>query len=117
MRCLPSFSSQPDPLDFIERQALFATIIKLGGTGAFVGGHGLGVLEGPAIFQIRRNPCRPKSMATDWGLDTCGFGPSADHAPGIGLPMGCSASTSAFQPLAVQNSQALRCSPIPAAAI
>jgi hypothetical protein len=28
-------------LDLIERQALFTTIIKLGGAGAFVGSHGL----------------------------------------------------------------------------
>ncbi len=42
--------SQPDPFDFVERQAFLAAVVELGGTGAFVGGHGLGVLERSTIF-------------------------------------------------------------------
>jgi hypothetical protein len=37
-------ASQPDALDFIERQAFLGAIIKLGSAGAFVSGHGLRVL-------------------------------------------------------------------------
>jgi hypothetical protein len=42
-------SSQPDALDLIEhqRQAFLGTIVELGGAGALVRGHRLGVLERP----------------------------------------------------------------------
>src|SRR5216683_732783 len=80
-----SLPSQPDALDLVECQGFLATIIELGGAGAFVRGHRLRMLERPAILQIRRNAGRAEGMAADRRFDAGGDRTPAHHPPGVGL--------------------------------
>jgi hypothetical protein len=83
--CSINLSLQPNALDLIEREAFLGPIVKLGRSGAFVRSHRLGVLERPAILQIRRDAGCSKGMAADGRLDAGSVGSPADHAPGVGL--------------------------------
>jgi hypothetical protein len=49
-----------DPLDFIERDLIAGTVIELGCARAFVGGHGLGVFQRAAGFQVGRDAGGPE---------------------------------------------------------
>jgi hypothetical protein len=93
-------------------------VIELGGAGAFMRRHRLGVLKSSAIFQVCRDPGRTESIAADRRLDASGLRPATEHAP-AGRPVfiGCWASMLAFQPSGVRNSHCLRSSPMPVAAM
>lgn len=66
-------------------------IIELRGPGGRVIGHGRGVLQRTAIFQIGRDPRRAKGMVANRRLDSGGECPPAHHGMGIGLRQGIAA--------------------------
>ena len=57
--------SDRHPLDLIERDLVAGAVVELGGPWAFVGGHGLGVFEGAARFEIGGDLGRPEGVTAD----------------------------------------------------
>src|SRR3954453_13516294 len=79
-----SRTSQPDPLDLVEGDGLAAAVVELGGAGAGVGGHLLGVLEQAAVLEVGGDAARPPGVAADPGGDAGGSGTAAGHAVDVG---------------------------------
>jgi len=79
--CSPSEdgTSDSNSFDFIERKLLSRSVIELSGPGRFVVRDGLGVLERPAILQIRRDTGSPEGVATGGIGEGGGLRPPLDH--------------------------------------
>ena len=61
-----------DPLDFVERDRVGRSILELRGFGRGVRRNLLGVLEGPAVRQIRGDSGRPKRVTAGRGREPRG---------------------------------------------
>ena len=72
-----------DPLDLVESNVISGPIIEFCGVGAFMRGHGLRVFQRTAVFEIRRDPGRPKCMATDPNACAEIGRATLNHAPGV----------------------------------
>src|SRR3954452_24550626 len=84
-RALGNSLSQPDPFHLILSETLLRTVVKLGGSRAFVRRHFLRVLERAAGGEIGGDAGRPERVAADRRGNTGRSGATPDHAPGIGL--------------------------------
>ena len=60
----------PDPLYLIEAEFLAPAIIELRPVRAGVVLYLRGLLQRPTIFQIRRDPGRPKTVVAEFGRDS-----------------------------------------------
>jgi hypothetical protein len=78
--------SQPDPFDFLLREAFLRSVVKFGRARAFMRGHCLRVFERAAVAEIGGDPGRAKRVVADRRHDARGCRPPADHAPGVFLP-------------------------------
>jgi hypothetical protein len=74
---------EPDPLHLVLREPLARAIVKVGRAPAFMRRHFLRVLERAAIGGISRNPCGPKRVIADRGIDAGRLCSPADHEPGV----------------------------------
>src|SRR5271155_4546514 len=75
--------SDCDPLHLVERDLVTRAVVKLGGARAFVCGHGLGVLERAAGFEIGGDPGGAEDVATKFDLEA-GIGRApTNHAIGV----------------------------------
>src|SRR4051794_10945073 len=54
--------SNHDPFDLIQRDLVTGPVVKLGCPRRLVSGNGLGIFDGPAVFQERRDPCGSKRV-------------------------------------------------------
>jgi hypothetical protein len=77
-----------NPLHLIEANVVAPAIVELGGAGRGMVRHGRGVFEGAAVFEIRGDSGRPKSVVADLGFDAGGPGAADDHRIGVGLGQG-----------------------------
>ena len=75
--------SDRDPLDFIERNLVLPTVIKLGCPRRLMVGDLLRDFEFTAVLQIRRDPGRAEGMIADARLDAGRFRAPADDAVGV----------------------------------
>jgi hypothetical protein len=75
--------SKYDPFDLIERDLVVAAVVELGGAGALVRRHLLGVFEQPAIQEIDRYPGRAERVAPRLGGDPRRERPPHDHPPRV----------------------------------
>src|SRR5690348_15274723 len=64
-RLLVGSGSNLDPLDLIERDLVAGAVVELGGARAFVRGHGLGVFESAAGFEIGGDASRAEHIAAE----------------------------------------------------
>jgi hypothetical protein len=63
-------------------------VVELGCAGGGVISHRCRILQGAAVFQIRRNPGRAEAMVADPGIDAGRSGAALDHGVGIGAGKG-----------------------------
>ncbi len=69
--------SNPDPLDFIQRDAIDAPVIELGCLGVRVAGQVLGRFDPSlGILQVRSDSRRPKRVIADIRRNSCRPGTS-----------------------------------------
>jgi hypothetical protein len=89
-------TSDPNPLDLIERDFVAAPVVEAGRARALVIGHLLRDLELAPVLEVSRDAGGAKSVAADFGLDPGRQRPPTNHAPHIGLhhrPVGQLAGT------------------------
>src|SRR5437763_5374946 len=110
-------TSLPNPLYLVLGEPLLRAVVELGRARAFMRGHGLRVFERTAIAEIGGDAGGTKCMIADRRHDAGGGRAPADHAPGVGLRLGCSVSTVALCRGLVRNNQPLRSSAMQAASM
>jgi hypothetical protein len=79
------WASEPNPLDLVLGQPFLRSVIKFCRPGTLVRSHLLGVLERPAIREVRGDPGRSECMIANRRVDPRRGRAPADHAPGGGL--------------------------------
>src|SRR5271154_2178149 len=70
-------------LDLIERDLVVGAIVKLGGAGTLVSGHGLGVFERAAIIEVGGYSGRAEGVITHRRRNTGAPRAALQHAPGV----------------------------------
>lgn len=98
----PTRGSDSNALDLVQGQFVVGAVVELGGAGRFVRGNLLGLLDGAAVLQVRRDAGRAEGVATRRGRDPGVEGAPLDHAQDIGpahAPLGAAAA------LALQRSE------------
>src|SRR5436305_1715456 len=79
-------ASNGNPLDFVERNLVAGAVVELGGLGALVGRNLLGLLDGPARFEVGGDAGGPEGVAADpLGEPGCD-GPPLYHSQGVVPP-------------------------------
>lgn len=78
-------SSDPNPLHIVKANSVMSPIIELSSASAGMIGHDRGILQRATIFQIGRNPCRPKTVIANLRFDVGRGSSPGDHRIGIGL--------------------------------
>src|SRR5690349_9318009 len=76
-------ASDGNPLDFVERNLVAGAVVELGRLGALVGRNLLGLLDGPARFEVGGDAGGPERMATNPGGEPRGEGPPLYHSQGV----------------------------------
>jgi hypothetical protein len=88
-----------NPLDFIQRDVVARPVVELRRTRRFVRRNRLGVLDRPAVLQVRRDAGRAERVAAGGGGES-GFENMANAAPGGRRPR---RSLTLGGPIAVSN--------------
>jgi hypothetical protein len=75
--------SQPDPLDFAQRNLVLCPVVKLGRSRRLMFGHLLSLLEPAVVLQVNRDAGCPPGVTSDRGEKTRRLGPLPDSRPGV----------------------------------
>src|SRR5262245_27691957 len=70
--------------DLVERDAVLAPIVELGGAGRRMRRHLTRLLERAAILEVGRNASAAEGVVADLRCDAGRLGATADHSPSVG---------------------------------
>jgi hypothetical protein len=73
---MTALNSDRNFLAFVKRDLVVGAVVELGGAGALVLGHGLGVFKRAAVVEIRRDTRGAKGVVAHSGRDADGQSPA-----------------------------------------